>query len=132
MWIRNLATITVIIAASPALPIERLTPEEARAFIIGKWWEFTCPLVAPSGEGRVFEDGSADVRTDLFAWKLLLKPHYPAGTIDVQTLCVTGPLATLLPKSMKPCFTVEKIDDRSFQGRITSQPQLGFCKFLEK
>ena len=56
MLARSILTVTGILAAMPALAGE-LRPEEARHFIAGKHFSYTC-FEGTSGSGRINADGS--------------------------------------------------------------------------
>jgi hypothetical protein len=90
---------------------EELGPEQARAFVVGKLFAYTC-FEGTSGMGRIYSDGSV------------------VGTIKIrgqgQTRC-----AHLAGLPFTPCFRVEKIDYRSFRGSLSG---LGFayCDFYQR
>lgn len=105
---------------------EELGPEQARAFVVGKLFAYTC-FDGTAGMGRIFADGSV-VGT--------IKPRgrgeprfaaLPAGTIKVSNTSVCAHVAGL---PIEPCFRVQKIDHRSFRGSLSG---LGFayCDFFQ-
>jgi hypothetical protein len=107
---------------SPARAGE-MRPEEAKRFIAGKLFSYTC-FDGSSGAGRIHADGSvvgtmqADGgRTKFFA--------LPAGTIKLtaDTICASLPRAIL-----QPCFNVTQTSSHSFRGSLRG---LGFayCDF---
>ena len=105
---------------------EDLGPEQARAFVVGKLFSYTC-FEGTSGVGRIFPDGSVvgtiRIRGDG-------PPRFaalPSGTIRVEggSMC-----AHLTGMPFTPCFRVQKIDYRSFRGSLSG---LGFayCDFYQ-
>jgi hypothetical protein len=114
-----------ILGAASAIA-EELGPEQAKAFVVGKLFAYTC-FDGTAGMGRIFADGSVigtirpggrgDVR---FA-------SLPPGTIKVEG---TSMCAHVSGMPLQPCFRVEKIDYRSFRGSVSG---LGFayCDFSQ-
>jgi hypothetical protein len=105
---------------------EDLGPEQARAFVVGKLFSYTC-FEGTSGVGRIFPDGSVvgtiRIRGDG-------PPRFaalPSGTIKVDGGSMCAHLAGM---PFTPCFRVQKIDYRSFRGSLSG---LGFayCDFYQ-
>jgi hypothetical protein len=123
---RSIIVVASIVAAMPAWAGE-LKPEEAKRFIAGKYFSYTC-FEGSSGAGRINADGSVvgtiQVRGSGPAHLVAL----PTGTIRVQpdSIC-----ATLRGMPFQPCFTVQQTDARSFRGAISG---LGFayCDFTRR
>jgi hypothetical protein len=115
---------TCVLGAVSAVA-EELGPEQAKAFVVGKLFAYTC-FDGTAGTGRIFSDGSVigtirpggrgDVR---FA-------ALPPGTIKVNR-AVCAHLNGLL---IEPCFTVQKIDYRSFRGSIVGL-SFAYCDFSQ-
>jgi hypothetical protein len=105
---------------------EELGPDQARAFMVDKLFEYSC-FDGTTGRGRIFPDGSVvgtiQVRDgqERFA-------NLPPGTIRVDGTAICAHLAGL---PVTPCFTVQKIDYRSFRGSVAG---LGFayCDFYQR
>jgi hypothetical protein len=105
---------------------EELGPDQARAFIVDKLFEYSC-FDGTTGRGRIFPDGSVvgtiQVRDgqERFA-------NLPPGTIRVDGTAICAHLVGL---PIMPCFTVQKIDYRSFRGSVAG---LGFayCNFYQR
>jgi hypothetical protein len=105
---------------------EDLGPEQARAFVVGKLFSYTC-FEGTSGVGRIFPDGSVvgtiRIRGDG-------PPRFaalPSGTVRVEGGSMCAHLAGM---PFTPCFRVQKIDYRSFRGSLSG---LGFayCDFYQ-
>jgi len=103
---------------------EELAPEQARAFVVGKLFAYTC-FEGTSGMGRIYSDGSVVGTIKIHGQGQTRFAALPAGTIriDSQSMC-----AHLAGMPFTPCFRVEKIDYRSFRGSLSG---LGFayCDF---
>ena len=94
-----------------AAKAEELGPEQARAFVVGKLFSYTC-FDGTAGMGRIFADGS------------VVGTIRPGGRGEVRFM-------NLPPGTLRvDCFRVEKIDYRRFRGSISG---LGFayCDFYQ-
>jgi hypothetical protein len=104
---------------------EELGPDQARAFIVDKLFEYSC-FDGTTGRGRLFTDGSVvgtiQVRDQVRFASL------PPGTIRVDGTAICAHLAGL---PITPCFKVQKIDHGSFRGSLAG---LGFayCDFYQR
>jgi hypothetical protein len=115
-----------IFATSLALA-EELGPEQARAFVVGKLFSYTC-FEGTAGSGRIFADGSV-VGTIRFRGQGQTRfATLPAGTIKVEGGSMCAHLAGL---PITPCFRVQKLNYRSFRGSVAG---LGFayCDFYQR
>src|SRR6516165_8351544 len=106
---------------------EELGPEQARAFVVGKLFSYTC-FEGTAGMGRVFADGSVvgtirirDEGGTRFA-------ALPPGTIRVDGPAICAHLSRL---PITPCFRVEKIDNRSFRGSVAGL-DFAYCDFYQR
>ncbi len=123
---RSIIVVAGIVAAMPAWAGE-LKPEEAKRFIAGKYFSYTC-FEGTSGAGRINADGSVvgtiQVRGSGPARLIAL----PTGTIQVRPDSICASLRGML---FQPCFTVQQTDARSFRGSIAG---LGFayCDFTRR
>jgi hypothetical protein len=126
MLARNIITVAGIVAAMPALAGE-LKPEEARHFIAGKHFSYTC-FEGSSGAGRINADGSVAGTIQVRGAGPVHFVTLPTGTIRVQpdSIC-----ATVRGLPFQPCFAVNQIDAHSFRGSISG---LGFayCDFTRR
>jgi len=106
---------------------EDLAPEQARAFVVGKLFSYTC-FDGTAGIGRIFSDGSVVGTVQAPGQKLAHFAVLPAGTIKVTRTSVCAHLRGL---PIDPCFRVQKINYRTFRGSLSG---LGFayCDFYER
>lgn len=103
---------------------EELGPDQARAFVVGKLFSYTC-FEGTAGMGRIFPDGSV-VGTIRFRGQGQLRfAQLPAGTIRVDHASMCAHLSGL---PFSPCFHVQKIDHRSFRGSIAGMG-FAYCDF---
>jgi hypothetical protein len=115
----------VVVNAASALA-EELGPDQARAFVVGKLFAYTC-FDGTAGMGRIFSDGSVVGTIRAGGHGEARFAALPAGTIRVEGSSMCAHLSGL---PLEPCFKVEKIDYRSFRGSISG---LGFayCNFYQ-
>src|SRR5271170_2863978 len=105
---------------------EELGPDQARAFVVGKLFAYTC-FDGTAGMGRIFADGSVVGTIRPSGRGEVRFASLPAGTIRVDGAAMCAHLAGL---PLQPCFRVQKIDYRSFRGSVSG---LGFayCDFFQ-
>jgi hypothetical protein len=106
---------------------EDLTPEQARAFIAGKLFAYTC-FDGTTGVGRIYRDGSVVGTIRPSGSPTVRFATLPAGTIQVTHSSVCAHLAGL---PIQPCFRVQRTTYRSFRGSLSG---LGFayCDFYQR
>lgn len=123
---RSIMVVAGVIAAMPAWSGE-LKPEEAKRFIAGKYFSYTC-FEGSSGAGRVNADGSVVGTIQVRGAGPVHLVALPTGTVRVQpdSIC-----ASLRGMPFQPCFTVQQTDARSFRGAVSG---LGFayCDFTRR
>jgi hypothetical protein len=115
-----------VFAASVAAPVlaTPMSVEEARKFVYGKVFAFTC-FDGTRGAGRVFEDGGAIGAVQFNGSGPARNMRLPVNTLQVhgQSFC-----ASIKGLPFEPCFNLDKSDERSFRGSVSG---LGFayCDF---
>jgi hypothetical protein len=112
-----------LLAAVPAMAGE-MSAQEARQFVIGKTFNYTC-FEGTRGRGRVSSDGSVAGSIQFQGSGPVRYAHLPANTLRVKGGAVCASLRGL---PVEPCFNLERIDDQTFRGSISG---LGFayCEF---
>lgn len=112
-----------VLAAVPALAGE-MTAEEARRFVIGKHFHYTC-FEGTRGNGRVQADGSVVGTIQFQGSGPVRYAAMPAGTLQVRGESVCANVRGL---PISPCFNLTRTDANSFRGAISG---LGFayCDF---
>jgi hypothetical protein len=106
---------------------EELGPEQARAFVVGKLFAYTC-FEGTTGVGRIFSDGSVVGTIKIHGQGQTRFAALPAGTIRVDGGSMCAHLAGL---PFTPCFRVEKIDYRSFRGSLAGL-SFAYCDFYQR
>ena len=110
-----------------AAAAEELAPEQARAFVVGKLFAYTC-FDGTAGMGRIFADGSVVGTIRPGGHGELRFATLPPGTIRVERqFDVRAPLRGM---PIEPCFKVQKIDYRSFRGSISGL-SFAYCDFRQ-
>jgi hypothetical protein len=106
---------------------EDLGPDQARAFVVGKLFSYSC-FEGTAGSGRIFSDGSVVGTIKIRGQGETRFATLPAGTIKVDG----GSMCAHLPGlPITPCFRVQKLSYRSFRGSVAG---LGFayCDFYQR
>ena len=124
--LRGIALTVGLLAAVPAVAGE-MSVEEARRFVIGKLFNYTC-FEGTRGAGRVLSDGSVVGSIQFQGSGQVRYAALPAGTLQVKGEAVCASLRGL---PMQPCFNLQRIDENSFRGSISG---LGFasCEFTRR
>jgi hypothetical protein len=126
MLSRVSVTLCACIFCVAAAAAEELAPEQAKAFVVGKLFAYTC-FDGTAGMGRIFADGSVVGTIRPGGRGEVRFASLPPGTIRIEG---TSMCAHLSGMPLQPCFRVEKIDYRSFRGSVSG---LGFayCDFSQ-
>ena len=125
MLLRVVVVCACVLGAASAVA-EELGPEQAKTFVIGKLFAYTC-FDGTAGMGRIFSDGSVVGTIRPGGRSEARFAALPAGTIRVEGTAMCAHLSGL---PISPCFKVQKLDYRSFRGSIAG---LGFayCDFYQ-
>ncbi len=121
--VRGVALLIGLLAAVPAVAGE-MSAEEARRFVIGKLFSYTC-FEGTRGQGRVHADGSVVGSIQFQGQGQVRYAALPAGTLRVKGELVCASLRGL---PIEPCFNLERTSETSFRGSVQG---LGFayCEF---
>jgi len=108
---------------APAAAAE-MKPEEARRFIAGKLFSYTC-FDGTRGAGRIHADGSVVGTMQVNSGRVKFIA-LPAGTIKLSSDAICAALPHAL---IQPCFNVVQTSPNSFRGSLKA---LGFayCDFV--
>ncbi len=124
MFVRVAIVVGACLLGAGGAAAQELRPDQARAFVVGKLFDYNC-FDGTQGMGRIFADGSVvgTIRAggqgeERFA-------ALPPGTIRVDGTAMCAHLPGLF---FQPCFTVEKIDYRSFRGSLSGL-SFAYCDF---
>src|SRR5476649_426104 len=124
--LRGIALAVALLAAVPALAGE-MSAEEARRFVIGKLFNYTC-FEGTRGQGRILPDGSVVGSIQFQGSGQVRYAMLPANTVQVKGEAVCASLRGL---PIQPCFNLQRLDDNSFRGSVSG---LGFayCEFTRR
>jgi hypothetical protein len=111
------ASAAAVVALAVALPAAagELKPEEARHFVAGKLFSYTC-FDGTTGMGRISADGSVigTMRASSSAPSRYVM--LPSGTIKVKADSIC---ASVRGMPFEPCFNIYQIDHARFRGSIS-------------
>src|SRR5262245_40480968 len=124
--VREIVVLAGLASALPAMAGE-MTASEARHFVIGKLFSYTC-FDGTRGSARVHFDGSVDGSMQPLGDGRMRYRTMPASPLRVQGERVC---ASLPGSIMQPCFYLERTSAESFRGSISG---LGFayCDFVRR
>src|SRR5262245_35653832 len=124
--VREIAVLAGLASALPAMAGE-MTASEARHFVIGKLFNYTC-FDGMRVQVRVHIDGSVDGSMQAQG-----AGQMRYGTMPVATLRVQGErVCASLPGSiMQPCFYLERTSAESFRGSISGL-SFAYCDFVRR
>jgi hypothetical protein len=123
-WPFVFASVAGLFGSGAIAAAEELNPEQARAFVVGKLFAYTC-FDGATGMGRIFSDGSV-VGTIRSGQGETRFATFQAGTIRVDNQSMVR-----IWRPFTPCFRVEKIDYRSFRGSVAGL-NFAYCDFYER
>jgi len=112
-----------LLAALPAVAGE-MSADEARRFVIGKMFSYTC-FEGTRGQGRVNPDGSVAGTVQFQGSGPVRYAHLPANTLQVRGESVCATVRGML---FQPCFNLERTGDNTFRGAISGFG-FAYCEF---
>jgi hypothetical protein len=118
-----LGAVTVGAMIMPALA-GMMTAEEARRFVAGKVFAFTC-VDGTRGAGRILDDMGAAGAVQFSGSGPIRHVRLPGNTLQIrgQAIC-----ASLRGLPFEPCFNLDKRDERSFRGSVSGM-SFAYCDF---
>lgn len=124
--LRGIAIMAGFGVATSALAGE-LRPEEAKRFIAGKHFSYTC-FDGSKGAGLISADGAVTGTIQIRGAGPVRFVTLPPGTIRVQSNSIC---ASLHGMPFQPCFAVNQIDSRSFRGSLMGL-SFAYCDFTRR
>ncbi len=128
MHLRRFIMLPVVLAIVSAVPALAgpMTPDEAKRFVAGKLFSYTC-FEGTRGAGRINADGSVAGTVQVRG----AAPRFvtlPANTIRVKPSAIC---AAVRGMPFEPCFDLVQTSQTSFRGSISG---LGFayCDFVKR
>jgi hypothetical protein len=110
--------------AGPSMA-QTLNPEQARQFIAGKMFAFTC-VDGTRGAGRIHQDGSVAGSIQFAGAGPVRHARLPTNTIQVGSTQVCAQLKGL---PFTPCFNIDKTSDATFRGSVQGMSSFAWCEF---
>jgi len=119
-----LGTVTVGAVVVPALA-GSMSADEARKFVAGKVFAFTC-VDGTRGAGRILDDMGAAGAVQFSGSGPVRHIRLPGNTLQIrgQNVC-----AAIKGMPFEPCFNLDKKDDRSFRGSVSGLGAFAYCDF---
>lgn len=114
----------VAAAVLPAMAGQVMNADEARRFVAGRVFAFTC-FDGTRGAGRIYEDGGAGGSVQFSGAGPVKRMRLPGNTIQVRGQAVCASLKGI---PFEPCFNLVKTDERSFQGSVSGMG-FAYCNF---
>ena len=115
-----------LVASLPAVA-EEMKADEARRFVVGKMFDFTC-FEGTTGVGRVYQDGSVAGTIQFRGSGPVRFASLPADTLRVKGENVCAQVKGL---PFQPCFNLQKKDHRTFRGAINGFG-FAYCDFTRR
>jgi hypothetical protein len=118
-----LGTVTAAVVVTPALA-GMMSAEEARRFVAGKVFAFTC-FDGTRGAGRILDDMGAAGAVQFSGQGPIRHVRLPGNTLQIRGQAVCAALRGL---PFEPCFNLDKKDERSFRGSVSGM-SFAYCDF---
>src|SRR5215470_13169879 len=118
-----LGTVTAAAVVAPALA-GMMTAEEARRFVAGKVFAFTC-VDGTRGAGRILDDMGAAGAVQFSGQGPIRHVRLPGNTLQIrgQSVC-----ASLRGLPFEPCFNLDKTSEVTFRGSVSGM-SFAYCDF---
>ncbi len=102
----------------------QMNADEARRFVAGKVFAFTC-FDGTRGAGRILDDMGATGAVQFAGAGPVRHLRLPGNTLQVrgQSVC-----ASIKGVPFEPCFNLDKKDDRTFRGSVSGMG-FAYCDF---
>jgi len=101
-----------------------MNADEARRFVTGKTFAFTC-FDGTRGAGRVLDDLGAAGSIQFSGSGPIRHMRLPGNTLQIRGQAVCASIKGL---PFEPCFNLDKRDDRSFRGSVSGMG-FAYCDF---
>ncbi|MDI1264879.1 MAG: hypothetical protein PS018_16625 [bacterium] len=109
--------------AAPALA-GMMNADEARKFVAGKVFAFTC-FDGSRGAGRIMDDLGAAGSIQFSGAGPVRHVRLPGNTLQIRGQAVCASIKGL---PFEPCFNLDKRDERSFRGSVSGMG-FAYCDF---
>ena len=119
-----LGAVTAGAVVAPALAGQMMNADEARKFVAGKVFAFTC-FDGTRGAGRVLDDGGATGAVQFSGSGPVRHLRLPGNTLQVRGQAVCASIKGI---PFEPCFNLDKRDERNFRGSVSGMG-FAYCDF---
>jgi hypothetical protein len=119
-----LGAVTAGAVIVPALAGQMMNADEARRFVAGKVFAFTC-FDGTRGAGRILDDMGATGAVQFSGAGPVRHLRLPGNTLQVRGQAVC---ASIKGVPFEPCFNLDKKDERSFRGSVSGM-SFAYCDF---
>src|ERR1700692_4673666 len=119
-----LGAVTAGAVLAPALAGQMMNADEARRFVAGKVFAFTC-FDGTRGAGRVLDDMGAAGAVQFSGSGPVHHLRLPGNTLQVRGQAVCASIKGI---PFEPCFNLDKKDERSFRGSVSGM-SFAYCDF---
>jgi hypothetical protein len=123
----RIALVAATLAVTLPAMAEEMKPEQARKFVVGKLFSYTC-YDGTQGAGRIFPDGSVAGTIRVSGSGPVRYAMLPANTIRVKSEAVCASLKGL---PFEPCFNLTQIDANTFKGSVRGL-SFASCTFVKR
>jgi hypothetical protein len=118
-----LGAVTAGAVIAPAMA-GMMDAEEARKFVAGKVFAFTC-FDGTRGAGRILDDMGAAGAVQFSGAGPVRHLRLPGNTLQVRGQAVCASIKGI---PFEPCFNLDKKDERSFRGSVSGMG-FAYCDF---
>src|ERR1700755_933654 len=118
-----LGTVMAGAMLTPALA-GMMSAEEARRFVAGKVFTFTC-FDGTRGAGRILDDMGAAGAIQFSGAGPVRHIRLPGNTLQIRGQAVCASIKGI---PFEPCFNLDKRDERSFRGSVSGMG-FAYCDF---
>ena len=118
-----LGAVTASAMIVPALA-GAMNADEARRFVTGKVFAFTC-FDGTRGAGRILDDLGAAGSVQFSGSGPVRHVRLPGNTLQIRGQAVCASIKGL---PFEPCFNLDRRDDRSFRGSVSGMG-FAYCDF---
>jgi hypothetical protein len=101
-----------------------MSADEARRFVAGKVFAFTC-FDGSRGAGRILDDMGAAGSIQFSGAGPVRHVRLPGNTLQIRGQAVCASIKGI---PFEPCFNLDKRDDRSFRGSVSGMG-FAYCDF---
>jgi hypothetical protein len=108
----------------PALAGQMMTADEARRFVAGKVFAFTC-FDGTRGAGRILDDNGAAGAVQFSGAGPVRHLRLPGNTLQIRGQAVCASIRGI---PFEPCFNLDRKDERSFRGSVSGMG-FAYCDF---